>query len=87
MMMTTTTSSILDTRALTEYERDGFVVVRGLFDAAEMRELRACVDALGAWPETPGEHMMASSRACSNRGVEFCAASRISIRITTTFTN
>ena len=58
MMMTTTTSSILDTRALTEYERDGFVVVRGLFDAAEMRELRACVDALGAWPETPGEHMM-----------------------------
>lgn len=41
-----------------DFERDGFVVVRGLFDASRMRDIRAWVSALAQWPETPGRHMM-----------------------------
>src|SRR5919205_447220 len=57
-MMTMTTSAVLNARAVRDFQRDGFVVVRGLFDALAMREMRAWIDSLGAWPETPGRHMM-----------------------------
>lgn len=43
---------------LAAYRRDGFVVVRGLFDAAEMRDITAWTDEVQNWPETPGAHMM-----------------------------
>ena len=38
--------------------RDGFVVVPGLFDAAETRRISAWADELEALPETPGRQMM-----------------------------
>lgn len=41
-----------------DFQRDGFVVVRGLFDASRMRDITAWVSALAQWPETPGRHMM-----------------------------
>ena len=41
-----------------DFDRDGFVVVRGLFDAACMRDIAAWVGTLAQWPETPGKHMM-----------------------------
>jgi ectoine hydroxylase-related dioxygenase (phytanoyl-CoA dioxygenase family) len=56
--MTSMTSSPLASGAIRDFERDGFVVVRGLLDGARMRALRTWVDALEAWPETPGRHMM-----------------------------
>ncbi len=42
---------------LARYRRDGFVVVRGLFDAEAMRDVAAWTAELQAWPETPGKWM------------------------------
>jgi hypothetical protein len=38
--------------------RDGFVVVRGLFDAAETRDLLRWTDEVAGAPEVPGRHMV-----------------------------
>lgn len=51
-------ASILSEAEVEAFARDGFVVVRGLFDGDEMRELAAWTDEVQAWPETPGAHMM-----------------------------
>ncbi len=40
------------------YRRDGFVVVRGLFDAAAMGKVAAWTDEVQALPEAPGKYMM-----------------------------
>jgi len=48
----------LDQAQLAAFRRDGFVVVRGLYAAAEMADVARWTDAVEAWPETPGRHMM-----------------------------
>src|SRR3989475_2112154 len=40
------------------FQRDGFVVVPGLFDEEEMRRISAWTDELQGLPETPGRCMM-----------------------------
>ncbi len=40
------------------FHRDGFVVVPGLFTGQEMSAIAAWTEAVQAWPETPGRHMM-----------------------------
>jgi hypothetical protein len=40
-----------------DFERDGFLVVRGMFDEAEMSEISAWTDEMHARPEAPGEYM------------------------------
>lgn len=40
------------------FARDGYVVVRGLFDAAEVADIRRWTDEVQRWPETAGRHMM-----------------------------
>src|SRR5262245_55267216 len=40
------------------FRRDGFVVVRGLFEAAEMRRISDWTDQVQASPEVPGRAMM-----------------------------
>jgi hypothetical protein len=40
------------------FRRDGFVVVPGLFDAEEMRQISAWTDELQNLPEVPGRQMM-----------------------------
>ena len=42
---------------LAAYRRDGFIVVRGLFDAAAMRDIARWTDEIEGWPETPGKWM------------------------------
>jgi len=45
--------------SLTEaFGRDGFVVVPGMFDTAEMRQISTWTDEVQAGPETPGRAMM-----------------------------
>ena len=51
--MSNTTTATLDA-----FRRDGFVVVPGLFDEAEMRRISAWTDELQAMPERPGHCMM-----------------------------
>jgi 2-aminoethylphosphonate dioxygenase len=40
------------------FARDGYVVLRGLLDAATMRDLMRWTDGLQAEPEVPGRHMV-----------------------------
>ena len=53
---------------LAAYRRDGFVVVRGLFDAAAMRDIVSWTEEVQNWPETPGEHMMYFERSLMDEG-------------------
>jgi ectoine hydroxylase-related dioxygenase (phytanoyl-CoA dioxygenase family) len=39
-------------------ERDGYLVVRGFFDAAQVRDLLVWTDEITAAPEVPGRHMV-----------------------------
>src|SRR5690242_1758290 len=56
-------SSDVQAAALTEtFRRDGFVVVPGLFDAGEMRDISDWTGEVQAQPETPGRAMMDSER-------------------------
>jgi hypothetical protein len=41
-----------------DFQRDGFVMAPGLFDADEMRQISAWTDEVQAGPETPGRAMM-----------------------------
>ena len=43
---------------MADFKRDGFLVVRGLFDASEMQDIAAWTDEVEVWPETAGQHMM-----------------------------
>jgi hypothetical protein len=54
---------MMEPRGLSQAEieafgRDGFVVVRGLFDGGEMARIGAWTDEVEHWPEVPGRHMM-----------------------------
>jgi ectoine hydroxylase-related dioxygenase (phytanoyl-CoA dioxygenase family) len=40
-----------------EFERTGYLVIPGLYDAAEMKTISAWTEAVAAWPETPGKWM------------------------------
>ncbi len=50
------------------FRRDGFVVVPGLFDPAEMETIAAWTDEVQGWPETPGEHMMYFEESLTDAG-------------------
>jgi ectoine hydroxylase-related dioxygenase (phytanoyl-CoA dioxygenase family) len=43
---------------LSDFERDGFLVVKGLYDAEEMRAITAWTDEVSNYPEVPGKYMM-----------------------------
>ena len=43
---------------LDDWRRQGFLVVRGVYDAARMVEITKWVDDIQHWPETAGRHMM-----------------------------
>lgn len=42
---------------ISDFARDGFVVVRGMFSAAEMGEIARWTDEVEAYPERPGKYM------------------------------
>ena len=52
------TTTVLSSAQVADFKRDGFLVVRELFDAAEMQDIAAWTDEVEAWPETAGRHMM-----------------------------
>ena len=43
---------------LSDFKRDGFLIVRGLYDTDEMREITAWTDEVTSYPEVPGKYMM-----------------------------
>ena len=52
------TKNVLTAEQVADFKRDGFLVVRGLFDAKDMKAIAAWTDEVEAWPETAGRHMM-----------------------------
>jgi 2-aminoethylphosphonate dioxygenase len=53
-----TATSLFSPEEMAAYRRDGFVVVPGLFDAAEVAAISAWTDAVHAIPEVPGSYMV-----------------------------
>jgi ectoine hydroxylase-related dioxygenase (phytanoyl-CoA dioxygenase family) len=51
---------------LSDFKRDGFVVVRGMFDAAEMKRLARWTDEVEGYPETAGKFMMYFEKSLKN---------------------
>ncbi|MCP3917707.1 MAG: phytanoyl-CoA dioxygenase family protein [bacterium] len=51
------------------FERDGFVVARGLFSSEEMRDIQAWTDEVHAWAEEPGVYMMYFEETLDGRRV------------------
>ncbi|HEY0206946.1 MAG TPA: phytanoyl-CoA dioxygenase family protein [Acetobacteraceae bacterium] len=47
-----------DGDGLAAMDRDGYLIVRGFFGAAEVRDLLAWTDEVTAAPEVPGQHMV-----------------------------
>jgi ectoine hydroxylase-related dioxygenase (phytanoyl-CoA dioxygenase family) len=43
---------------IAHFRQHGYLVLRGLFDARELVDIRAWTDEVQHWPETPGRHMM-----------------------------
>jgi ectoine hydroxylase-related dioxygenase (phytanoyl-CoA dioxygenase family) len=58
---------MLDRVAIDAFHRDGFVVVRNLFDDARMGEIRSWIDALAQWPEVPRKYMMYFEQSLTDR--------------------
>jgi hypothetical protein len=50
------------------YRRDGFLVARGLFGAAEAAALRAYTDEVQGWPEVPGRWMVYGETSLTEPG-------------------
>ena len=51
-------SDLITDAMLDDWRRQGFLVVRGVYDAEEMAEISRWVNNIQHWPETAGEHMM-----------------------------
>ena len=49
---------MLTKEQLTDFERDGFLVVKGLYDEDEMRNVRAWTEEVTRYPEVPSKYMM-----------------------------
>ena len=52
------TATLLNSAQIADFKRDGFLVVRQLFDVGEMKNISAWTNEVETWPETPGRHMM-----------------------------
>lgn len=52
------TQKILTNDQLSDYHRQGYLVVRGLYDPDEMRDVTEWTSELQGWPEIAGKHMM-----------------------------
>ena len=54
---------------LAEFDRDGFLVVRGFVEAAECAQLRRWTEDIAAAPELPGRHMVYYEDSLSEPGL------------------
>lgn len=49
---------MLSDQQLADFRRDGYLLIQGLYDPKEMRDITAWTDEVTAWPEVPGKYMM-----------------------------
>ena len=57
----------LHSAQISAFQRNGFVVVRGLFDGESVAEIRRFTDEVQQWPETAGRHMMYFENSADGR--------------------
>lgn len=55
----------LDAAEVARFQAEGYLTVPGLFDAAEVADIRRWTDEVQAWPETAGRHMMYFERTAA----------------------
>lgn len=58
----------LTDKQIADFKRDGFVVIPGMFNAEEMKEIAAWTADVGSLPEVPGKHMMYFEQSLKNDG-------------------
>lgn len=51
-------TGMLTEEQIQAFERDGYLLVRGLYDAEEMQLISKWTDEVGEYPEAPGKYMM-----------------------------
>ena len=49
---------MLTKQHIDDFNRDGFVIVRGLYTGDELHNITTWTDEVAAWPEVPGQYMM-----------------------------
>ena len=59
-------AEIITDAMLADWRRQGFLVVRGVYDAGTMSGITKWVDDIQSWPETAGEHMMYFENSLTN---------------------
>jgi hypothetical protein len=62
------TAGLLSRAQVEAFGRQRYVVVPGLFDPAEMAQVRAWADEVAAWPETAGKWMMYFEQSVADPG-------------------
>ncbi|MBI4006206.1 MAG: phytanoyl-CoA dioxygenase family protein [Gammaproteobacteria bacterium] len=64
------TIPILDNRQLTEFYRDGFVIIRNAFSPKEMQRIESWTSELAALPEESGKHWVYHEKSKINPEIE-----------------
>lgn len=49
---------MLTQQQIAKFNRDGYVIIRGLYSEQEMKQITAWVDEVAGYPEVPGKYMM-----------------------------
>ena len=49
---------MLTKEQISDFERDGFLLVKGLYNESEMADITAWTEAVTRYPEVPGQYMM-----------------------------
>ncbi|MDH3901944.1 MAG: hypothetical protein OES90_01860, partial [Xanthomonadales bacterium] len=49
---------MLSHKQIEQFQRDGFLVVRGMYNAEEMKDISRWTDEVAGSPEVPGHYMM-----------------------------
>jgi 2-aminoethylphosphonate dioxygenase len=61
-------TGILSEEQIQSFERDGYLLVRGLYNADEMQLISKWTDEVGDYPEVPGKYMMYFEQSQLNPG-------------------
>ena len=49
---------MLTEQQIADFERDGYVLIKGLYNAAEMQDITTWTEEVSNYPELPGKYMM-----------------------------
>ena len=49
---------MLTEQQIQDFDRDGFIILRGLYNPDEIRDIRAWTEEVAGYPEVPGKYMM-----------------------------